>query len=425
MNIEKIISQLTLEEKAALVAGTDFMYTNPVPRLSIPSIRMSDGPHGLRVQNNAGDNGVTGSDPATCFPTAATTASSWNPENTYRMGKAIGKEARHYGVHILLGPGTNIKRNPLGGRNFEYFSEDPILAGRMATAEVLGVQSEGVGVSVKHFALNNSENYRFMGDSIADMRAIREIYLKPFEMIVKGASPETIMCAYNKINGEYCCQNEWLLTDVLRNEWGFSGLVMTDWGATHDRLKMLKSGLDLEMPGDTPICRKWIVDGVKSGELDISVLDEAVKNVLTLVAKHENDKIEKTDFASHHQLAKQIAIDSAVLLKNDGMLPLDKNGEYLVIGELFERTRYQGSGSSMINPAFLSTPKSAFDDAGVKYTYIKGYKENQIRKDDVLIADAIAKASGYENILIFAGLTDYVESEGADRESMLSAVDSL
>ena len=419
MNIEKIISQLTLEEKAALVAGTDFMYTNPVPRLSIPSVRMSDGPHGLRVQNNAGDNGVTGSDPATCFPTAATTASSWNPENTYRMGKAIGKEARHYGVHVLLGPGTNIKRNPLGGRNFEYFSEDPILAGRMATAEVLGVQSEGVGVSVKHFALNNSENYRFMGDSIADMRAIREIYLKPFEMIVKGASPETIMCAYNKINGEYCCQNEWLLTDVLRNEWGFSGLVMTDWGATHDRLKMLKSGLDLEMPGDTPICRKWIVDGVKSGELDISVLDEAVKNVLTIVAKHEKDKIEKTDFASHHELAKQIAIDSAVLLKNNGMLPLDKNGEHLVVGELFEKTRYQGSGSSMINPAFLSTPKSAFDDAGVKYTYIKGYKENQIRKDDVLIADAIAKASGYENILIFAGLTDYVESEGADRESML------
>ena len=419
MNIEKIISQLTLEEKAALVAGTDFMYTNPVPRLSIPSVRMSDGPHGLRVQNNAGDNGVTGSDPATCFPTAATTASSWNPENTYRMGKAIGKEARHYGVHVLLGPGTNIKRNPLGGRNFEYFSEDPILAGRMATAEVLGVQSEGVGVSVKHFALNNSENYRFMGDSIADMRAIREIYLKPFEMIVKGASPETIMCAYNKINGEYCCQNEWLLTDVLRNEWGFSGLVMTDWGATHDRLKMLKSGLDLEMPGDTPICRKWIVDGVKSGELDISVLDEAVKNVLTIVAKHEKDKIEKTDFASHHELAKQIAIDSAVLLKNNGMLPLDKNGEHLVVGELFEKTRYQGSGSSMINPAFLSTPKSAFDDAGVKYTYIKGYKENQIRKDDVLIADAIAMASGYENILIFAGLTDYVESEGADRESML------
>lgn len=367
MNIENIISQLTLREKAALVAGTDFMYTNPVPRLNIPSVRMSDGPHGLRVQNNSGDNGVTGSDPATCFPTAATTASSWNPENTYLMGKAIGKEARHYGVHVLLGPGTNIKRNPLAGRNFEYLSEDPYLAGRMATAEVLGVQSEGVGVSVKHFALNNSENYRFMGDSVCDMRAIREIYLKPFEMIVKGASPETLMCAYNKINGEYCSQNEWLLTDVLRKEWGFSGLVMTDWGATHDRLKMLRSGLDLEMPGDTPICRKWIIDGVNSGELDISVLDEAVKNVLTLVQKHENDKIEKADFASHHELAKQIAIDSAVLLKNDGMLPLDKNGEYLVVGELFERTRYQGSGSSMINPAFLSTPKSAFDDAEVKY----------------------------------------------------------
>lgn len=431
MNIEKIIGQLTPEEKAALVAGTDFMYTNPVPRLNIPSVRMSDGPHGLRVQNNSGDNGVTGSDPATCFPTAATTASSWNPENTYLMGKAIGKEARHYGVHVLLGPGTNIKRNPLAGRNFEYFSEDPYLAGRMATAEVLGVQSEGVGVSVKHFALNNSENYRFMGDSVCDMRAIREIYLKPFEMIVKGASPETLMCAYNKINGEYCSQNKWLLTDVLRKEWGFSGLVMTDWGATHDRLKMLRSGLDLEMPGDTPICRKWIIDGIADGTLDMSVLDEAVKNVLTLVAKHENDKIEKADFASHHELAKQIAIDSAVLLKNDGTLPLDNDGEYLVVGELFERTRYQGSGSSMINPAFISTPKSAFDDAGVKYTYVKGYKENQIKKDDTLISDAIAKASECENIIVFAGLTDYVESEGADREDMclpenqLALIDAL
>ena len=431
MDINFILKQLSCEEKAALVAGVDFMYTNPVPRLDVPSIRMSDGPHGLRVQNNSGDNGVTGSDPATCFPTAATTASSWNPENTYRMGKAIGKEARHYGVHVLLGPAVNIKRNPLGGRCFEYFSEDPYLAGKMGTSEVRGIQSEGVGVSVKHFALNNSENYRFMGDSIADMRAIREIYLKPFEMIVKDADPETLMCAYNKINGEYCSQNKWLLTDVLRREWGFSGLVMTDWGATHDRLKMLRSGLDLEMPGDTPICRKWIIDGVSDGTLEMSVLDEAVKNVLTLVQKHENDKIEKADFASHHELAKQIAIDSAVLLKNDGILPLDKNGEYLVVGELFERTRYQGSGSSMINPAFLSTPKSAFDDAGVKYTYVKGYKENQIKKDNALMADAIAKASEYESILIFAGLTDYVESEGADRDDMclpenqLALIDAL
>ena len=418
MNINEIIKELTLEEKALLVSGTDFMYTKAIPRLGIPSLRMSDGPHGLRVQQEAGDNGVTNSDPATCFPTAATTASSWNPQHAYLMGRAIGEAARHYGVHVVLGPGTNIKRNPLGGRSFEYFSEDPFLSGVMAAAEVLGIQSEGVGVSAKHFALNNSENYRFMGNSVADMRAIREIYLKPFEMIVKDASPETMMCAYNKINGEYCCQNEWLLTEVLRREWGFSGLVMTDWGATHDRLRMLRAGLDLEMPGDTPICRKWIKDAIESGELEMSALDEAVKNVLTLVKKHENDKVEAADFVAQHELAKTIAIDSAVLMKNDGALPLDKNGEYLVIGELFEKTRYQGSGSSMINPTFLSTPKSAFDNVGIKYDYTAGYKENRTKKDVSLINDAVAKAAKYENLILFAGLTDYVESEGADRDNM-------
>ena len=224
MDIAKLIEELTVEEKAALVAGTDFMYTNPVPRLNIPSVRMSDGPHGLRVQSAGGDNGVTGSEPATCFPTAVATASSWNPDNTYKMGEAIAEEMLHYGIDVLLGPGACIKRNPLCGRNFEYFSEDPLLAGKMAAAEVNGVQSKNVGVSVKHFALNNAENFRFMGDSICDMRAIREIYLKVFEIIVKESNPHTMMCAYNKINGEYCCQNKWLLTDVLRNEWGFDGL---------------------------------------------------------------------------------------------------------------------------------------------------------------------------------------------------------
>ena len=418
MDIDAIIKQLMREEKAALVAGVDFMYTNPVPRLNIQSVRMSDGPHGLRVQSAGGDNGVTGSEPATCFPTAATTASSWNPENTYQMGKAIGTEANHYGVHVVLGPAVNIKRNPLGGRCFEYFSEDPYLAGKMGTAEVQGIQGEGVGVSVKHFALNNSENYRFMGDSIADMRAIREIYLKPFEMIVKDADPETAMCAYNKIGGEYCGENKWLLTDVLRGEWGFHGLVMTDWGATHDRLKMLRAGLDLEMPGDTAICRKWIMDGLESGELDEAVLNEAVKNVLRLVAKHETQKREEADFMAHHELAKYIAMDSAVLLKNDGILPLDPSQTYFVCGELFEKMRYQGSGSSMINPMYLSTPKTAFDTKGVKYDFAKGYRENETKTDISLVEEAVKACDAYDRVLVFAGLTDYVESEGADRENM-------
>ena len=418
MNIEAILQSLTREEKAALVAGTDFMYTNPIPRLHIPSVRMSDGPHGLRVQNVGGDNGVVGSEPATCFPTAATTASSWNPQNAYQIGKAIGEEARHYGVDVVLGPAVNIKRNPLGGRCFEYFSEDPHLAGTMGTAEAHGIQSEGVGVSVKHFALNNSEDYRFMGDSIADMRAIREIYLRPFEMIVKQAHPETIMCAYNKINGEYCSENKWLLTDILRREWGFDGLVMTDWGATHDRLKMLCAGLDLEMPGDTAICRKWIIDGLESGALPEEVLDEAVRNVLTLMAKHAKKQCRQTDFEAHHALAKDIAIDSGVLLKNNGMLPLRADHSYFICGELFEKMRYQGSGSSMINPTFLSTPKTAFDAHGIQYTYTKGYRENETQTDALLLEETLKACVAYEEIIVFAGLTDYVESEGADRKNM-------
>lgn len=431
MNISDLLKKLTVEEKTALVTGCDFMYTNPVPRLNIPSVRMSDGPHGLRVQSEGGDNGVAGSEPATAFPTAVTTASSWNPDNTYRMGEAIAEEMLHYGIDVLLGPGACIKRNPLCGRNFEYFSEEPLLAGKMAAAEVNGVQSKGCGVSVKHFALNNAENFRFMGDSVCDMRAIREIYLKVFEIIVKESKPHTMMCAYNKINGEYCCENKWLLTDVLRNEWGFDGVVMSDWGATHDRVKGVAAGLDLEMPGDTDICRKWIIDSVKDGTLAMSDLNKAVENVLMLVELYENAEKKPADFKAHNALAAEIAADSAVLLKNEGVLPLDKNGSYCVVGELFEKTRYQGSGSSMINPTYLSTPKSAFDERKVKYVYAKGYKENQTAADDKLISEAVQKASAYEKVLVFAGLTDYVESEGADRENMrlpdnqLAVIDAL
>ena len=418
MNIERIIKELTTEEKAALVAGTDFMFTNPVRRLGIPSLRMSDGPHGLRVQTEGGDNGVTNSLPATSFPTAATVASSWEPENARKMGAAVGKEAHKYGIHVVLGPGTNIKRNPLAGRNFEYFSEDPYLAGKLAAAEVKGIQSEGVGVSVKHFALNNAENYRFMGNSVADERAIREIYLKVFEMVVKEAHPATMMCAYNAINGEYCSQNKWLLTDVLRKEWGFDGLVMTDWGAMHDRVKSLKAGLDLEMPGDTAICRKWILDGVKDGSLPVEVLDEAVKNVLTLVEQYVRAHPDDCDFEANDCLACEIAEDSAVLLKNDGILPLDEKEKLFVCGDLFEKMRYQGAGSSMINPTKLTTSKDAFDNMGVRYTYARGYAENSTTTNAALLREALEKAKQYQKVLVFAGLTDYVESEGCDREDM-------
>ncbi len=418
MQIEKVLSALTVDEKAALVAGTDFMFTNPVPRLHIPPLRMSDGPHGLRVQTEGGDNGVTESEPATSFPTAATVASSWEPENSRLIGAAIGKEAHKYGIHVVLGPGANIKRNPLAGRNFEYFSEDPYLAGKMASAEVKGIQSEGVGVSVKHFALNNAENFRFMGNSVADERAIREIYLKVFEMVVKEAHPATMMCAYNAINGEYCSQNKWLLTDVLRKEWGFDGLVMTDWGAMHDRIKSLKAGLDLEMPGDTAICRKWILDGVKDGSLPMQVLDEAVRNVLTLVEQYVRPHPDDCDFEANDRLACAIAEDGAVLLKNDGILPLDEKEALFVCGDLFEKMRYQGAGSSMINPTKLTTPRDAFDATGVRYTYARGYAENSTTTNGALLREALEKAKQYQKVLVFAGLTDYVESEGCDREDM-------
>lgn len=410
MDTEKLIAQMTVEEKAALVSGTNFMYTNPIPRLSIPSLRMSDGPHGLRLQKEGGDNGVSESEPATSFPTAATTASGWNPENARRMGEAIGRECRYYGVHTLLGPGVNIKRNPLCGRNFEYFSEDPYLAGVMGAAEVNGVQSTGVGVSVKHFALNNSENYRFMGNSIASEKTMREIYLKQFEYIVKHAHPATIMCAYNQVNGTFCSEHKWLLTDVLRKEWGFDGVVMTDWGAMHDRIASLKAGLDLEMPGDTAICRRWILDGVKDGTLPMEDLDKACRNILNWVGKTVKPADPKpVDWDAHHALAAEIAADCAVLLKNNGVLPLSGTERLHVAGELFENMRYQGAGSSMIRPTKVTTPKDAFKAHGVK-TY------------------ALEES---DTVLVFAGLTDEYESEGCDRDDMrlpeshLRLIDSL
>lgn len=397
MDIESILKQMTLEEKAALVSGTDFMYTNPIPRLGIPSLCMSDGPHGLRKQKAGGDNGITASEPATAFPTAVTTASGWNPDNLKRMGAAIGRECRHYGVHTLLGPGVNIKRNPLCGRNFEYFSEDPYLAGVMGAAEVEGVQSQGVGVSVKHFAMNNSENYRFMGNSVASENTVRNLYLKPFEYIVKHAHPATLMCAYNQINGVYCSENKWLLTDVLRKEWGFDGVVMTDWGAVHDRAAGIKAGLDLEMPGDTAICRRWILDAARDGSLPMADLDQAYRNILKWIDQYAKPADETpVDWQTHHDLAGEIAADCAVLMKNDGTLPLTGKEKLHIAGALYETMRYQGSGSSMINPTQVTTVRDAFEKRNIK---------------NHSLADC-------DTVLVFAGLTDEYESEGCDRENM-------
>ena len=397
MDIERLIAEMTVEEKAALVSGTDFMYTNPIPRLGVPSLCMSDGPHGLRKQTEGGDNGVSKSEPATAFPTAACTASGWNPENLRKMGEAIAEECRFYGVHTLLGPGVNIKRNPLCGRNFEYFSEDPYLAGVLGTAMIEGVQSKGVGVSLKHFALNNSENYRFMGNSVASENTIRNLYLKPFEYIVKHAKPATVMCAYNQVNGTFCSENRWLLTDILRNEWGFDGVVVSDWGAVRDRVQGLTAGMDLEMPGDTAICRRRILDSISDGSISTEALDKACRNILNWIDKYYSFE-EKTpvDWEAHHALASEIAADCAVLMKNDGTLPLRDTEKVHIAGELFEIMRYQGAGSSMINPTFVTTPNDAFAAHGVK----------SVPLDECDVA------------LVFAGLTDEYESEGCDRADM-------
>ena len=397
MDIEKMLSEMTTEEKAALVSGTDFMFTNPIPRLSIPSLQMSDGPHGLRVHTGPDENDISHSAPATAFPTAACTASSWNPENLRKMGEAIADECHYYGIHTLLGPGVNIKRNPLCGRNFEYFSEDPLLAGKLGAAMVKGVQSQGVGVALKHFAMNNSENYRFMGNSVASEKAIRSIYLKPFEYIVKEAKPATIMCAYNKIGGTFCSENKWLLTDILRDEWGFEGLVMSDWGAVRDRLSALDAGLDLEMPGDTPYCRRKILDALSDGSLSMETLDRSCRRILAWVDKYVQPmQATEPDWKAHHELAGEIAADSAVLLKNNGVLPLSGSEKLHFAGAFFENMRYQGAGSSMIRPSILTTPKDAFEAHDVHGV--------PLEESDV--------------VLLFAGLTDAAESEGFDREHM-------
>ena len=419
MDIKTLLQELTPEEKAYLVAGQNFMYTAPVERLHIPALSMSDGPHGLRKQASGGDNGVSMSEPATSFPTAATVASGWDPENARKVGEGIAAECRHYGVHVILGPGVNIKRNPLCGRNFEYYSEDPFLASEMGIGEVEGVQAQGVGVSLKHFALNNAEDHRFAGNSVCDERAAREIYLKAFERVVKKAKPATLMCAYNAINGTFCSENEWLLTDVLRKEWGFKGLVMTDWGATHDRVASLKAGLDLEMPGNTAYCRDVILKALEDGSLDMQTLDKAVENVLRLVERYAVGAEQKdADFEAHHALAAEIAADCAVLLKNDGTLPLKaEDGKLLVVGEMFAKMRYQGAGSSMINPTKITSPKQAFDEKVIAYTYLSGYREDGENAPELRQA-ALEAAKDHDRILIFAGLDDMTEGEGYDRENM-------
>ncbi|MBT2742945.1 glycoside hydrolase family 3 C-terminal domain-containing protein [Bacillus sp. ISL-77] len=424
-DIKQLISQMTLEEKASLCSGLDFWHLKGIERLGIPSLMVTDGPHGLRKQAEGADHlGIYNSVPATCFPSAAGMASSWNRELIEKVGIALGEECQAEDVAVLLGPGVNIKRSPLCGRNFEYFSEDPYLASEMAANHVKGVQSQGVGTSLKHFAANNQEHRRMSTDAVVDERTLREIYLASFEGVVKQSQPWTVMCSYNKVNGEYASENEYLLTDILKEEWGFEGFVVSDWGAVNERADGLAAGLELEMPSSNGIGDQKIVNAVKSGELSEEKLDKAVERLLRIIFMAVDHKKENAvyDADAHHQLARNMARESMVLLKNEeAILPLKKEGTIAVIGEFAKKPRYQGGGSSHVKPTKLENIVEEIEKTAGKHTnvlYAQGYSLDSDEIDGTLIAEAKDVAAQADTVILFAGLPDRYESEGYDREHL-------
>lgn len=413
--VQDILSKMTLEDKISLCNGADFWHSKAMAQYGIPAVTMSDGPHGVRCQKNGADMlGVNESEPATCFPTAVTSGATWDAELLKAEGQAIGEEGLSYGVDVVLGPGVNIKRNPLCGRNFEYFSEDPCIAGAMGAAWVQGAQSTGAGTSLKHFAANNQEYKRFNGNSQVDERTLRELYLPAFETVVKAAQPETVMCSYPRINNVHASDNHWLLTDVLRRDWGFEGLVVTDWGALCDRVKAMHAGCDLSMPGGSTYMEDWVAAAVKDGSLPESDVDACAARVIALALKGESrPKGRAFDKDAHNALAQKIAENGAVLLKNeDNILPLDVGGIAL-IGEMARTMRYQGAGSSHINPTQLTTLCDAMP--GVPFAAgcdVKGtVTEESLR-------EAAETAKQAKVAVVCVGLPDIYESEGFDRETM-------
>lgn len=422
----ELVEEMTLEEKAAYASGRAFWTTEPVERLDIPSIWLADGPHGLRRTNSPGDMGMGGSRPATCFPTAAGLAASWDPGLVRRVGAALGQEAQAQDVQVLLGPGANIKRSPLGGRNFEYFSEDPILSGRMAAAYIEGVQSEGVGASLKHYVANNQEYHRMSTSAEVDERTLRELYLRAFEIPVTRADPWTVMVAYNRVNGTFATEHDTLLP-VLNQEWGHEGIAISDWGATQDRVAALRAGLHLEMPGNDAHDQR-LVEAVESGALSEDLLDRRVQSTLEIALR--GDRMHRPDVAfdeqmqaEHHALARTAAAESAVLLKNeDEFLPLDASTDrqVAVIGAFAQQPRYQGSGSSRVNPTRVSTTYDALTDAlGTdQVTYAAGYPLEEEGDADALRAEAVEAARAADVALVFAGLPPAAETEGRDRTTL-------
>ena len=412
---------MTLEEKASLCGGQDFWHTKAVKRLGIPEFMMSDGPHGLRKQDQEADHlGVNDSIVAVCWPAACATASSFDTELIGKMGEAIGDECQAEDLSIVLGPAVNIKRSPLCGRNFEYFSEDPYLAGKMAASYINGVQSRHVGTSIKHFALNNQEYFRMSNNSAASMRTMHEIYFPAFETAVKEAQPKTVMCSYNKINGTYAADNKWLLTDVLRDMWGYKGFVMTDWGAVNDRVQGIRAGLELEMPGDTAGNDAKIVEAVRNGSLDEALVDRAAERILTVLYDYLDNKKEGVVFDrdADHAKAEAVEAECAVLLENNGILPLGSDKSVVYIGEYAEKPRFQGGGSSHINASKVVSALEAARARGRNVEYVKGFPFDKDEENEEELAKAVEAAKKADVAVIFAGLPDVFESEGYDRADM-------
>ena len=423
MTVDAYIQKLTLEQKAALLQGWSTWTTWDGSKLGIPAIFLSDGPHGLRKQAGAGDHlGLNASVPATCFPTAATMANSWDVALGEELGRALGEEAAANDVHMVLGPGLNMKRSPLCGRNFEYFSEDPYLAGKMGAAYIRGIQANGVAACPKHFAVNSQELRRMCMDSVVDERTLREIYLTAFEMAVTEGKAKTIMSSYNMVNGTYANENAHLLTEILRQEWGFDGFVVTDWGGDNDHAAGVKAGSNLVMPAPGPDCAIGLVKAVKEGKVSEADIDKRLTELLNVVFSTSEavSKAPKSfDKEAHHAIARRCAEGSIVLLDNDGILPLKKETKTAVIGDFAETPRYQGAGSSQVNPTKLDSLKDALTSAGLNITgYAKGFSRVDPKPDQKLIDEAVAAAKGADVVLLCVGLDEILESEGMDRQHM-------
>ena len=419
---EMLLTQLTLEEKAKLCSGQDFWHLEGIERLGLDAVMVTDGPHGLRKQGAAADHlGANKSIPATCFPTASGLASSWNRELMHEVGEALGEHCAEENVTVLLGPGMNIKRHPLCGRNFEYFSEDPLISGEIAAALVSGIQSKGVGACLKHFAVNNQEFGRMYMDAIVDPRTLREIYLKGFEIAVKKSAPWMVMCAYNRLNGEYCSEHNWLLNEVLRDEWGFDGAVVTDWGAANDRVLGVQSGLDLEMPSSGGINDKLVLRASEKGELSETDLNKTVlRNLcISLAGAQLPECNPNIDLDAHHQLARRAAVESCVLLKNtSSLLPINTSKSVALIGSFAKKPRFQGAGSSQVRPTRIDTLFDALSESIENLVYAEGFNAKHSELDQELIDEAVAAAKACSVAVVYAGLPGIYESEGFDREHM-------